>query len=390
MKERFSTGQTYRTILEVDASIIERFAELSGDRNPIHLDAEVAKAYGYPRQMAHGAVLVALLSRMIGMEIPGPGAVWMSQSVEWVSPVFIGDKVELVVTVENASMGAGILILDVVAMNQKGNTVMKGKAKVKIAERLAEKNPVTSGTGRVALVTGGSRGIGAAIACRLGATGMSVAVNYRGSQRDADDVVGKIRSLSGSAQAFAADLADAKATSNMVQEIVSSLGQLDVVVHGASPGLHPAKVGELRYSDVEPYLRVYLDGAFSLVAGALPGMVERKFGRFIFLGTSSLFGMPPVGLAAYVAAKHSLWGLVKSMAMELGPSGITTNMVSPGMTVTDLTADFPARVKEVEAQKSPMRRLATAQDTAELVAFLVGEAAGYINGANLPVTGGPL
>lgn len=94
-------------------------------------------------------------------------------------------------------------------------------------------------------------------------------------------------------------------------------------------------------------------------------------------------------MGAYVAAKEALWGLTKGMAAELGPSGITTNMVSPGVTVTDLTAFVPARAKEVAARTSPMRRLATSQDTAELVAFLASTAAGFINGSNLPVTGGP-
>ena len=101
-------------------------------------------------------------------------------------------------------------------------------------------------------------------------------------------------------------------------------------------------------------------------------------------------GAPPAGWAAYLTAKQALWGLAKSMATEFGPSGITTNMVSPGLTVTDLTTNIPARAKEVEAHRSPMRRLATSQDTAELVSFLAGKPSGYINGANLPVSGGPL
>ena len=128
----------------------------------------------------------------------------------------------------------------------------------------------------------------------------------------------------------------------------------------------------------------------ALVASASPGMAERKFGRFIFLGTAYTFGMPPGGLAPYVVAKGALWEFVKCAAAELGPAGITSNMVSPGMTVTDLTADVSARAKEVEARKSPMRRLATVEDTAGMVAFLASDAASYLNGVNLPLTGGPV
>lgn len=101
MQKRFSVGQTYRASFKIDASIIERFAELSVDENPIHLDPEEAKAYGYPRQVAHGALLVALLSKMTGMEIPGRGQFWKSQSIEWVAPVFAG-----VVAINHASAKA--------------------------------------------------------------------------------------------------------------------------------------------------------------------------------------------------------------------------------------------------------------------------------------------
>jgi 3-oxoacyl-[acyl-carrier protein] reductase len=388
MSKQLSTGQTYRARFKVDIDIIERFAELSGDRNPIHLDAEEAKVYGYPRQVAHGALLIAFLSRMIGMEIPGPGAIWMGQSAEWLKPVFVGDEIDFVITVQKISMAASVLELDIVAMNSKSEKVMQGEAKVKVAKRLLGETVSTADTDRVALITGGSRGIGAAIARRLAANGMTVVINYREAQREAEAVVEAIRSAGGSAQAIMVDLSDPTATTRMINEIINCFGRLDVVVHSASPAIHSAKVVELSYSELEPYLKVYLGAALRLVADASEAMAARKFGRFIFLGTASLFGIPPAGLAAYVAAKQALWGFMKCAATELGPKGITTNMVSPGMTVTDLTINIPARVKEVEARRNPMRRLATVRDTAELVAFLASDASGYINGANLPITGG--
>ncbi len=390
MRDKFFAGQTYRARFSIDSNTVERFAEFSGDRNPIHLDSKEAESYGYPRTVAHGSILVAFLSKMIGTEIPGPGAIWMGQSLEWVHPVFVGDEIEIIVTVEEVSKAAGILCLDTVATNQKGKTVMKGKAKVKMAEKVTKPNPGTGESRKVALVTGGSRGIGTAIARRLASSGMAIAVNYRESHKAAEQVVQEIRSTGGSALAFKADMGDPVARSDMVHEVIGSFGRLDVVVHGASPSIRPVNIRELRYEDLGPFLKIYLEGALCLVATALPGMLERSFGRFIFLGTSYLFGAPPAGLAPYVTVKHALWGLVKSMAIELGSAGVTTNMVSPGMTITDLTADISARLKEVEARKNPMRRLATSQDTADLVAFLASESAGYINGANFPVTGGPL
>jgi 3-oxoacyl-[acyl-carrier protein] reductase len=390
MKQTFQVGNVYRTRLNVDTALVQRFAEISGDENPIHMDAEEAKAYGYPRQVAHGAMIVAAISKLIGMEIPGPGAVWMNQSIEWTAPVFVGDQVEISASVAAVSEGAGILRLDLEARNQKDELTMRGNAQVKVSEKLSGDPTTEVNTGRVALVTGGSRGIGAAIAQQLGAVGITVAVNYNSSKDAAQNVVQKIEVDGGSARSFAADLNNHAATKTMVNDVIGVLGRLDIVVHCATPGIDPRNVLELGYGDLEAQLKPSMGGIMAIVSAAHQGMAERGFGRFIFLGTSAMSGTPPPGWAGYLIAKQALWGLAKSMATELGPSGITTNMVSPGMTITDLTAGIPARAKEVEAHRTPMRRLATGQDTAELVAFLAGNGASYINGANLPVAGGPL
>lgn len=389
MTQKFTAGQSYRTSLKIDASVIQEFADLSGDRNPIHLDAREAQAYGYSRQVAHGGILLALLSSVVGMEMPGPGAVLMEQSVEWVAPVLVGDEVELVVTVAKVSSGVGILVLDVQANNQRGERVMNGEAKVKVAEKLPQQVKQMTGESRVALVTGGSRGIGAAIARQLGSDGVAVAVNYVDAETAALEVVGDLKEHSPLSQAFRCDLTNPDSASEMVNLVIQEFGRLDIIVHGASPMVTPVKVQEISYSDIRSYLDIYLGSGVALSAAALPGMVERGFGRFIFLGTSYMFGQPPDGMGPYVIAKEALWGLVKSMATELGQFGITTNMVSPGITDTGLIANLPARYKEVQARTNPSRRLASPEDTAALVAFLASEAAGFINGANMPVAGGP-
>ena len=122
----------------------------------------------------------------------------------------------------------------------------------------------------------------------------------------------------------------------------------------------------------------------------MKSMIQNNFGRFVFLGSSYLYGAPPQGMAAYVTAKEALWGYTKSVATDMAHYGITANMVSPSLTITDLTSEIPARVKEVEAMKSPVRRLVTAEDTAYQVAHLCADYSGYLNGINLPITSGPV
>lgn len=386
---RFALGQTVQGRLKVDEALVMRFADLSGDYNPIHVDAQAAILHGYSRPVAHGLLSVALLSRLIGMELPGPGAVLIRHEIEWLAPVFVGDEIVMVLTVEGLSEAAGIVTVGVSATNQEGKSVMRGRAQVSVPAEIGKK-AVEAGAHRVALITGGSRGIGAAIGRRLASSGYKVALGYRESTEAAQKLVHELRASGVTGvSAFQADLFSGEAVQTLIAQVLETFGRLDIIVHCATPRTYAVDVASLSYAQVEPYLHVYLGAALEIVRAAASGMAERGFGRFVFLGTSAMFAPPRAGWGAFLIAKHALYGLVRNLAVELGPHGITSNMVSPGMTVTDLTQDIPVRVKEVEARKNPTRRLATTQDTADLVAFLVSDAAGYINGANLPLTGGP-
>ena len=388
MTPRFHVGQSATARVTVTAAVAAEFAALSGDSNPIHLDPAQARAFGHPQPVAHGAFLLAVVSRLIGTELPGPGAVWTGHSVEWHHPVYVGDEIVVEATVSRVAAGAELLMLDLKAENAEGRTVMTGQARVKVGERVGGKDGPAE-RAKVALVTGGSRGIGAAIVRRLALAGCDVAVNFK---RDAKAAEALVRECAGGSRvlSFAADVADPDAAAALARTVEERFGRLDVVVHGATPPVLESAADALTYAQVEPFLRTYLGGALSLVGAATPGMQARGFGRFVFLGTSYLFGSPPRRMAAYLTAKHALWGLVRSLAVELGPHGITSNMISPGMTVTDFTAHVPLRHKEVEARTNPMRRLPLGEDTAELVSFLAQPEAGYLNGLNLPLTGAPV
>ena len=386
---RFVAGMSAAARVTVTPAVAAEFAALSGDSNPIHLDPEQARAFGHPHPVAHGAFLLAVVSRLIGTELPGPGAVWMGHSVEWQHPVYVGDEIVVEVTVSRVAAGAEMLLLDLSARNAEGRAIMTGQARVKVGERVGGQDG-PSERAKVALVTGGSRGIGAAIVRRLARAGCDVAVNFKENASAADALVRECSDGGSTVLSFAADVAEPDAAAALARKVEERFGRLDVVVHGASPPVLERAADALSYADVEPFLATYLGGALALVGAASPGMQARGFGRFVLLGTAYLFGSPPRHLAAYLTAKHALWGLVRSLAVELGPHGITSNMVSPGMTITDFTAHVPLRVKEVAARTNPIRRLPLGEDTAELVSFLVKPEAGYLNGVNLPLTGAPV
>ncbi|MCF6312311.1 MAG: SDR family oxidoreductase [Verrucomicrobiales bacterium] len=386
----FHQGQVFRDEFTADRELIEAFADFSQDFNPVHVDAEVARDYGYSKPFAHGAILSAVLSRIIGMKVPGPGAVWMKQNMEWLKPVYLGDQIEVEVTIARYSRGAGIFELEIITQNQKKEIVMEGSAKVKQGQKLSGKSENKTAGRRVALVTGGSRGIGASVAKTLGKAGIDVALIYHQS-KDASSAVIKEIKTNEKAKAIAvqADLTDAEQTKSMLAEVSEQLGAPDIVIHAATPPLSFKNITELTREDFQDYLNVYLMAAHDLVQHTSPSMSKNHFGRYVFLGTSALFH-PAKKMAAYTTAKYALLGYMRSLAFELGSSGITSNMISPSMAVTDLTEEVPARLKEMEAAKSSLRRLVTPEDIAETCSFLVSDAGAYLNGVNMPLTGGPV
>jgi len=386
--KRFRPGSVFSEEVTLSKDLVERFAELSGDHNPVHLRSQAAREYGFSRPIAHGAILSAVVSKLIGTKVPGPGAVWLSQSMEWTKPVFVGDTVRVEAEVASASTGVEVITLKLRALDSRGEEVMRGSAKVKVAPKVAEQPGTSDSERRVALVTGGSRGIGAAIARELGASGFQVALTYKSNRAAAEAVAGSITRAGGAAEVLEAELGLTGSGGELLDRLTARFGRIDVVVHAATEALPSATAMETTVDDLRRCARIHVEAALELARAAAPDMAQRKHGRLIFLGTSALFGAPPPRRAAYVAAKQGLWGLVRCLASELGPDGITVNMISPGMTVTDLNADVPQRLKEAEARRTALRRLAVPEDVARVAAFLASDAGGYLTGQNLPITGG--
>jgi len=411
----FKKGYIYKEKFKITDKVVNNFADFSLDYNPIHIDALYAKQHGYSRQVSHGVIQLAFLSKMIGMDFPGTGAIWTKQTVNWLLPVLVGDSIEIILTVNHYSPSTKVLIFLVEIFNQHNKKVMTGESQVKITKKLSNNTDIVenqlddsnylnkridsivekkerhyTSDRRVALVTGASRGIGESISRRLACDGYNVVVNYRNDKKSANIIVNEIIESGGDAIAVYADLSSQEDIRSMSNIIFDKWGRCDAVIHGASPPLEIINIGKLKYQNVISYLDVYLKGAIALVEAFSPLMIEHKFGRFIFIGTSALFGSPPPGMAAYVIAKEAIWGYTKSLATDMAHYGITTNMVSPSLTVTDLTSYISTRIKEIEAIKSPIRRLATVNDTSYQVSYLCSDNANYINGTNIPITGGPI
>ncbi len=241
--------------------------------------------------------------------------------------------------------------------------------------------------GRVALITGASRGIGAATARLFGAEGAAVAVNYHRSEAAARAVVADIETAGGRAAAYGADMRDARQVEDMVQRIGTELGPIDTLVINAAIGFPMKPFLEYAWEEFEAKLVGEMKAAFFVTKAVAPGMVERRAGCIIGI-SSGLSRHPGWGFCAHSTAKSALDALMKSLALELGPMGIRVNTVAPGLTITDATAHLPEERREQTARMTPLRRVAQPEDVAGAVLLLATDHARFVSGAYLAPSGG--
>lgn len=242
--------------------------------------------------------------------------------------------------------------------------------------------------GRVALVTGGNRGIGKAISLALARDGAAVGVHFHSDQEGAEGIVETIRAQGGRASAFQADVSQREAVEEMVRGCRENLGPVDILVNNARQLVKGRSFMELEWeADYVPQIEVMLRGTFHCCQIVLPSMIERGWGRVINI-LSTVLGERRPRTNSYGTIKSGLLYFSQNLATEMGPHGITVNMVSPGLTETDRPILHDnSHVKEF-IQQTPIGRLGTPEDAAEAVAYLASEGAGFVTGVNLAVSGG--
>jgi 3-oxoacyl-[acyl-carrier protein] reductase len=240
--------------------------------------------------------------------------------------------------------------------------------------------------GKLALVTGASRGIGAAIARSLGAAGARVLVNYHTQHAAAEAVVAAILAAGGAAEALRFDVADRAAVDDAVRSVSARLGNVDVLINNAGVS---ADGLILRTSEEEwdRVLDVNLKGVFNCTRAVTRGMMRARGGRIINI--SSVVGvMGNAGQSTYAAAKAGVIGFTKAAARELAPRDITVNAIAPGLIATEMLDNMPAASRDIVLALVPLRRVGTPEDVAATAVFLAGPGGAYITGQVIHVNGG--
>ncbi len=235
---------------------------------------------------------------------------------------------------------------------------------------------------KVALVTGAGRGIGAAVARRLAGEGARVVVHYRESRAGAGALASEIGGL-----AAQADLTDAPAAEALVAEALAHFGRLDILVNNASSFAADKRFEDARWEDFQAEFDGVVGVTVNPTRAAVPVMRAGGGGRIVNLA-ATLVQRPAPEYVVHTTAKSALVGLTRTLARDLGPHGITVNMVSPGMTLTEYSQSLPQELKARVAAQTPLRRLATPQDVANAVLFFASPLADFVSGANLAPDGG--
>jgi 3-oxoacyl-[acyl-carrier protein] reductase len=247
---------------------------------------------------------------------------------------------------------------------------------------------MTGATGRVALVTGAGSGIGAATARLLAARGMRVVVNYLRNTKAAEEVVADIEAAGGQAMAVQADVREEAAVENMVGQVRETWGGIDVLVHNALIPYAVKSFQDMTWEELGGKIDAEMHAAFVVTKAVLPTMTERGWGRLIYIGTG-LSRLPRAGMIALGVSKAALEQFARYLAQELGPQGITVNIVSPGPVesrIADDVLDDATRQRQVAA--TPLGRLAYPADVAQAVAFYAAEDNSFMTGTTAAVNGG--
>lgn len=388
-------GQRASLARTITAEDVADFARLSGDRNALHLDEEFAARTEFGQRVVHGFLHASLLSTLVGTKLPGRGALYVSQSIAFTRPVFIGDTVEASAVVEAIDIETRLVTLRTEIARSGGDVVMRGTAMVRVL-RLAEEKPRETSRpaacaagllqGRVALVTGASRGIGRATAALFAGNGAKVWINYHKSRTAAEDLAQSIAEVGGSCRLVQADVTREDDIARMMDEIADD-GGLDILVNNAGPKIVSRPFARLQWQAVSEAYEQIVGSAFRVTQAALPALKTSRGSIITVLSTAAL-GRTAHNWLPYVAAKSALLAMNKNLAQELGPDGVRVNTISPSMVDTDLVSDVPDRMRQMTVSGTPLRRLATPEDVAGAALMLASPYAGFVTGENLLVTGG--
>lgn len=382
-------GKKEKLVHHIVQEDIEKFVDLSGDDNKLHIDEEFAAKTYFKKPVVHGMIGASFISTIIGTKLPGDGALWYSQTLEFLLPVRVGDEITVTAEVIKKYDRDHIIELNIDIINQNRQVVTRGISKVKVIEQEEPKIKIALVKVRTktALVVGATGGIGSATCIQLAKDGYNLVIHYNRNKTKAISIQEEAIKLGVKAVVFQADISDERKVDELVNYGIRKFNYVDFLINCAASPIPPIKVSELVWPDFLHQIELNIKVNLQLIKKVLPGMIDNKSGKIVTIG-SFYSDKPNSNLTHYTTAKSALEGFSKSLALELAPMGIQINMVSPSVISTELTADIPEKMKLITAAQTPLRRLATPEDVAGAISFLASEKSNFLSGETIRINGG--
>jgi 3-oxoacyl-[acyl-carrier protein] reductase len=371
----------------ISESDIKKFVELSGDNNRLHLDENFSRLTSFKKPVAHGMIGASFISTIIGTKLPGDGALWYSQNLEFILPVRIGDKLKIVATVINKNDREKIIELQTDIFNQHKQIVTKGVSKVKVIEELDSPETVPSRC-QVALILGSTGGIGEQTAISLAKDGYSIILHYYKNVNKANKLKKYLEGITDKKIIVVqADVINNRDINNMVSEITRYFKSISVFVNATTLYFGNIKIDDMEWKDISDQININIKSNFEIVKILTPLMQKNNYGKIVFL-TSMATEQHNSEWLHYITAKSALNGFAKALAMELAKYGIRVNLVSAGMTNTDLISNIPKKVKLLTIANTPLKKIAEPEDIANAISYLVSDKSDFLTGETIRVNGG--
>lgn len=374
----------------ITLSDINKFVELTGDDNKLHIDKEFASKTHFKRPVVHGMLGASFISTIIGTKLPGDGALWFSQTLEFLLPVRVGDKLKVVAEVIGKNDKDKYIELKTVIFNQNRQIVTKGVSKVKIVaqeENIQNKAVAEKPKVRTALIIGATGGIGREVCRQLAKDGFDVIIHYYRNSKLADALKADVEQHQQRGITVKADISKNEDIKEIVNKSLRFSNTIDIIVNCAALPIPNIKVTDLMWTDFVTQIELNIKSTFLIIKEILPVMFKNSYGKIINIGSYAV-DKPNNEWSHYITAKSALEGLTKALAFELAPKGISVNIVTPSLINTELTSDIPEKIKLLSAAQTPLRRLADVSDVAGIISFLASEKSNFITGQNIRVNGG--
>ena len=372
----------------ITQSDIDKFVDLTGDDNKMHTDDEYASRTSFKKPVIHGMLGASFISTVIGTKLPGDGALWYAQSLEFLLPVRVGDMLTIVASVLKKIDRLNSIEIQTDIFNQHKQKVTTGIAKVKIIEEEYQERDSGINNEKTVLIIGATGGIGSQTARTLAKEGYSLILHYHSNKAQADKLRKELEKLTTKRIVIVkANILKDSDVSDMIFELSRYFKNISAFVNASTLHFGNIKLKDLEWADISSQIDINIKSNLNIIKNITPLMQENKYGKIVFMTTQYTEQMPSE-LIHYITAKSALNGFAKALAVELAPKGIRVNLVSAGMTNTNLISDIPEKIKLITAAKTPLRRLADPQDIANAISYLVSEKSDFLTGETIRVNGG--